>query len=272
LDRQQYIESGILELYAAGALSPEEMAEVERRAASDPVIAQEIREIRETLAMLDRHHSRAPRPEMRASVLAAIDREDAAGDSPVAVGEPNVLPIGSTRLSPRYLLAASWALVALSFGAAAYFGAQWRSAVAEVEALREDNRRLATANSQIASRAETAEQALMIMRGTDYHAVQLAGTEHAPHAHPVVYWNPKSREVHVVAKNLPAPPPGKQYQLWAIRGDERIDAGVLDVRTAADSIQRLKDVEAAEAFAVTLEPAGGSPQPTLDAIFALGKL
>ena len=109
------------------------------------------------------------------------------------------------------------------------------------------------------------------MRNVDYHAVQLNGTAHAPHAHPVVYWNPTSREVHVVTKNLPPPPAGKQYQLWAIHDGHRIDAGVFDANRV-DSIQRVKDIANAEAFAVTLEREGGSPEPDLESIYAVGNL
>lgn len=296
MDTQNYKDSGILELYVMDALPPDEMSEVERRAALDPAIAREIREIREALALLDRHHERAPRRELRRSILDAIDRAEAvtgaeaetgggaetggeAGRSatviPMTTG-PSARGAGVTsaplRSPARYNLAASWILVAISVGAAAWFGIQWRSAAEEAELLREENRQLAGANSVIASRAQSAERAMTIMRSADYHAVQLNGTEHAPTVHPVVYWNPSSREVVLIAKNLPAPPAGKQYQLWAIHDDKRIDAGVFDVDGRIDTMQRLKDIEAAEAFAVTLERAGGSPIPDLNAVYAFGSL
>jgi anti-sigma-K factor RskA len=313
VDTQNYKDSGILELYVMDALPPDEKSEVERRAALDPAIAREIREIREALALLDRHHERAPRRELRRSILDAIDRDEAGlggrslTGSEVGLGDTSrigaerevvrdadvgdagrsatVIPMTtgpSTReagvtpahlQSPvRYNLAASWILVAISVGAAAWFGIQWRSAAEEAELLREENRQLAGANSVIASRAQSAERAMTIMRSADYHAVQLNGTEHAPTVHPVVYWNPSSREVVLIAKNLPAPPAGKQYQLWAIHDNKRIDAGVFDVDGRIDTMQRLKDIEAAEAFAVTLERAGGSPIPDLNAVYAVGSL
>lgn len=304
MDTQNYKDSGILELYVMDALPPDERSEVERRAALDPAIAREIREIREALALLDRHHERAPRRELRRSILDALDRDDIVDGSQKApgvgeldrrdhdAGDPGgsstrsatVIPLSPAparggagtsmpaRSPGRYSLAASWILVALSVGAAAWFAVQWRGAAEEAELLREENRLLASTNSVIASRAESAERAMTIMRSADYHAVQLNGTEHAPAVHPVVYWNPSSREVVLIAKNLPAPPAGKQYQLWAIHDNKRIDAGVFDVDGRVDTMQRLKDIEAAEAFAVTLERSGGSPIPDLNAVYAVGSL
>jgi anti-sigma-K factor RskA len=37
-----------------------------------------------------------------------------------------------------------------------------------------------------------------------------------------------------------------------------------------DGLQRMKDVPEAQAFAVTLERAGGSPTPTLEAMVLMG--
>lgn len=298
MDTQIYIESGILELYVMDALPTDERSEVERRAALEPTIAREISEIGEALSLLDRHHARPPRAELRASILDAIDRDATASSSDATVASvppsgvassaarntvtdaasPKVIPFAQTSATPasvaprNYMLAASWIIVVLSLGSAGYFGLQWRSAADEAEMLREENRQLANANSLMASRAEGSEHAMLIMRSADYHAVQLNGTEHAPTVHPVVYWNPSSREVVLIAKNLPQPPPGKQYQLWAIHDGHRIDAGVFDVDGHIDSMQRLKDIEAAEAFAVTLEQEGGSPVPDLTSIFAVGNL
>jgi anti-sigma-K factor RskA len=271
LDTQSYIDSGILELYAMDALPADQKAEVERRAALDPAIAREIEEIREVLAALDGHHRRAPRRELRAEILDAIDRDEATARA------PKVIPIAPAEVGPipgqrRYALAASWLIAVLGVGAAAYFGVQWRGAVAEAEGLREENRQLAIDNARIASQMNQARQALAIVEHPSWHALQMKGTEHAPSAHPVVYWNPETRELRVVAKNLPPPPPDKKYQMWAIHAGQRIDVGVFDVKNDADAVQRLKDVSAAEAFAVTLERKGGSPTPDLNSIYAVREL
>jgi anti-sigma-K factor RskA len=270
VDAQSYIQSGILELYVMDALTPEQMAEVERRAAEDPVVAHEIREIREALVELDRHHRRAPRAELRDELLDAV--ADTASSPASERAAARMIPLASAELAARpgrYLLAASWILVALSIGAAAYFGIRWRSAEAAVGRLRDENRALVERNGVIASEVERASH---LLGSAEVHVVTMKGTEHAPAAHAIVYWDQRSHEVLLGANDLPRPPAGKQYQLWAIREGRRRDAGVFDVGDTIDPLQRLKSVESADAFAVTLERAGGSPTPDLTQIYAVGSM
>ncbi len=68
------------------------------------------------------------------------------------------------------------------------------------------------------------------------------------------------------ASNLPAPPSDRTYQLWLVptQGNP-IDAGVFKVDNLGNGqvlLPKLPPGVAAKAFAVTLEPAGGVPQPT----------
>ena len=65
-----------------------------------------------------------------------------------------------------------------------------------------------------------------------------------------------------IGDQVPAPGPGRVYQLWLISGDEAVSAGVLD---AGGTVQRWLSGPVAEAdqVAVTLEPApAGSSAPT----------
>jgi anti-sigma-K factor RskA len=77
-----------------------------------------------------------------------------------------------------------------------------------------------------------------------------------------------------VATGLPAPPEGKAYQLWAIAGTNApVSAGVFTVDasgTGSLAVRPLPGVSTVNAFAVTLEPAGGLPAPSGD-MYLLGK-
>lgn len=48
--------------------------------------------------------------------------------------------------------------------------------------------------------------------------------------------------------------------------------GVFETGTDAKIIQKMKSVNNAEMFAVTLEKKGGSPEPTLDQMYVAGKI
>jgi anti-sigma-K factor RskA len=70
----------------------------------------------------------------------------------------------------------------------------------------------------------------------------------------------------VVLTGLPAPGPGRTYELWAIRGDRPPEpAGLIAARegpTVAARVDRIPKPDEVAAFAVSIEPAGGSKAPT----------
>lgn len=95
--------------------------------------------------------------------------------------------------------------------------------------------------------------------------ISMSGVE-TPQAHAKVVWNTETQTWEVHIKNLPAPPSDKDYQLWYVTADAKINAAVF--RTGENGALELKLNVPAEALsglaatAVTLEPKGGSPQPT----------
>jgi anti-sigma-K factor RskA len=102
--------------------------------------------------------------------------------------------------------------------------------------------------------------------------VTMPGTKSFPSSLATVYWNKSSKQVFLLANNLPQPAAGKQYQLWAIVDGKPVDMGVFDSNTGtADLLQKMKSVDNAEMFAITLENKGGSPVPTMDQMYVAGK-
>jgi anti-sigma-K factor RskA len=86
-----------------------------------------------------------------------------------------------------------------------------------------------------------------------------------------IFWDTTSKDVYLIINNLPQPGPGKQYQLWAMINKKPVDLGVFDISQQRLMV-KMKNVDQAEAFAITLEPAGGNSSPTMDKMFAYGKL
>lgn len=80
-----------------------------------------------------------------------------------------------------------------------------------------------------------------------------------------VLWNTKDDQAMFYGINLPQPPEGKTYQLWAIGSGEPKSAGIFNVNTMGKNVLMLKslnDLGKIKQFAVSLEPAGGVPLPT----------
>ena len=85
----------------------------------------------------------------------------------------------------------------------------------------------------------------------------------------MIYWNKQSQAVYLDIKNLPPPPSDKQYQLWFIDPSNKpVSAGVFDMKTG--EWMKMVNAPAALAFAITLEPLGGSVNPTMDQMYVLG--
>lgn len=102
----------------------------------------------------------------------------------------------------------------------------------------------------------------------------LKGTDIAPQAFATVYWDTaKTKNVYLVINNLPEPPSDKQYQLWALLDGKPINLGVFDMDIKQKRLLvKMQGVQKAQAFAITLEPHGGSENPTMNAMYVMGSL
>ncbi len=85
-----------------------------------------------------------------------------------------------------------------------------------------------------------------------------------------IYWNSTTEIVYLDVKSLPDAPNGKQYQLWALKDGKPIDMGVFNAVDTEKALLEMGSVPGADAFAVTLEKAGGVPSPTLEEMYVYG--
>ena len=102
------------------------------------------------------------------------------------------------------------------------------------------------------------------MRGYAAIAIVLAGLGPSPNASGHTFVNPERGKAVFYAFDLPALAPDKTYQLWWIEGGKPVSAGVFNVDergTGSVQVERAP-TGATDAWAVTIEPAGGVPAPT----------
>ncbi len=267
MDIKEYISSGILELYAAGSLSETEAKEVEAMAASHPEIQAELDAINAALTGYASVFKKNPRPEMRQNILDKIDEIE--GESkPSAVNIYN-LPGNSpvkadySRVPSKfkYMMAAVLAFLVLNVAANYYLITKWKST---------DNK-MKQEYEQIKNSLDKKSGDMKMVMNRNNKVVDLKGMDISPTSLATVYWNPNSKQVMLSVDNLPAPPPDKQYQLWALKDGKPVDAGVFDMDK--DPMHQMTiPIAAADAFAVTLEKKGGSPAPTLTQLYVMGKI
>lgn len=244
-------------LYALGALDGVSLTAFEAHLASCEECATAVREHRETTAFLAYSApERTPPARLRERIL-----RDARGSGQGEAGLGlHTQPRSTRRLDTRWLAAASIALVAVA--AAGYW--------VEREARSAAERDLVAARTELEdSRAALAsrDSALAMLLAPDVRFAALAAADDEPTLR--VFWN-ESRDVIVVsAFNLPSPPSGRTYQLWGI-GDagSPISLGTFDTDATGSAVVLLNqgtdvpDAATLQLAALTLEPEGGSPQPT----------
>ncbi|MVN75416.1 hypothetical protein GO988_03670 [Hymenobacter sp. HMF4947] len=288
-DFQTYIESGRLTQYALGELDPAGQAEVEAWARRSPEVRQELDELLAGAGVYAEVHAITPpaglRERVLGRVLAEIGRPVDAAENLVAeattmrVSASNAYPpqpAAAAEPAPRrneLAIAASVALL-LSLLANALFYTRWQQANTALVAAQNSQARFAQTSQVMERRLTSTQEQLHVLRSpNEFKMVALAGTPAHPQAHARVLFNKASHRVYVDVQQLPALPAGKQYQLWALDNGKPVDAGVLAINTATgDSLQLMKDIASAQAFAMTVEPTGGSAGPTLTTMTVIGNI
>ncbi len=254
MDIQAYIKSGVLELYVIGQLSPREMREVEEMATQHPEVKKELVAIEQTLEAYSLKNQAAPASGTFEKITAEIQ------------GNPISPAPGSKGLPPW--LGALLGLLSLLLAVALFM--IWNNN----QQLEIENAVLATTLAECETAAQGLQQqadrpmALLRLNGTQ--TILLEGTEVAPASQAAVYFNPLTQKSYLDPFQLPNPDANQQYQLWALIDGVPTDMGVFESPADGDPFIEVPYIADADAFAITLEPVGGSVNPTLTALQVIG--
>ncbi|HEY8929065.1 MAG TPA: anti-sigma factor [Mucilaginibacter sp.] len=271
-DIKAYIESGILELYVLGDVTPEERRQVEAMAAAHPAIKAELDEIERGMEAYAEHNAVEPPEELRSRVLNSMLTnlgDDSTFNKPTSARDNIVvMPAPKPNNFYKYAFAACLALLIASGIALMSLYNQLQQSNTQLVALQADKQ-------HFADRVNLVEGQLNILRDTSYKFLKLNATSHAPAGSAVtIAWNKQQHKVWVDMASMKMPENDKnhQYQLWAIVAGKPVDLGVFDAGKDSTDMKEMKTIAAVktDAFAVTLEPRGGSVNPTMDQMMVLG--
>lgn len=275
---KKYIQSGIIEAYALGALSDKEAREVEHMATQHPEVKQYIMELQGTLESYATAHSVPPKSEWKDEIIAAAlsagNQNQAASDS-VSAHEPTVKPLPMQQEAKRgssYLaVAASIALlISLGFNAMQYQSLQNKEKQVNKAQLRVAE--LESENEVMVANYKSARHSLKVLRNEGNATFIMKAIEgRDPTYRADVHWDPRSTIAYLDVKSLPEAPTGKQYQLWALKDGKPLDMGVFDADATEKQLKDMGKIPGADAFAVTLEKAGGVASPTMEQMYVYGE-
>jgi len=278
-----YIESGVLELYALGELSLTEKQEVEEMAAKYPEIQSELTEIQQALLGYAEANALVPSDRLRNDVLASLEySEQPVAAAPVVerqtAAEPQIreLPARSNTNFYKLAFAASLALLVVSLAALGILWNRLQDSQNQLVALQTSNQSFANRVNYMGEELKEKSKEVSVLRSPDFKFITLKPTPAAPkNASILVAFNPKKQEVMIdlTSMKMPANDQQHQYQLWALVDGKPVDLGVFDMDAAnADGMVQMKAIEKADAFAVTLEPRGGSSSPTLTQMMVMSTI
>jgi len=275
-ESKAYIETGILELYVLGQLNAREQLEVEAMAIKFPEVSKEINAIEIAMEQYALSHAIEPTAGLEKQIFEEITATPV--DQPPVAPTDNIVPLypdnsSSTIRTLRFALVACIALLVIS--AAALYSAHTKLNLAnqQIASLSTDREKFAATVSYIKDENKDLQEIAAISSDPTWTPVKLAGTKISPQANMMVYWHKKGQ--HVMVDNtkmaLPENDASHQYQLWAMVNGKPVDLGVFDAQTQPKKLLlAMKEVGNAQAFAVTLEKRGGSVNPTMEKMVALG--
>lgn len=256
-----------------GLATAEEAKLVAEMAARYPEVKEELRAIEESMENFDRKNAVEPPAHLKAKILSQVGGSESAFVRRENAGG-KVIPLnGEMKQNNFYRYAAGVALVLL-IGSVAYvfsLSSQLSETQGQVAALEADLRESKTTDSLVTIMEQqmlavqdeltTARNDLRLLKSPSMKSIELKGMEVAPDARAMAYANTTTGAVYLEIMNLPAAPDGMQYQFWGIVNGKPVDAGMIPV-SGADGIHPMTVVPNAVAYAISLEPAGGSDQPT----------
>lgn len=287
MDIQAYIASGVLELYVSGALSDQEMREVEHMAQLYPEVKQELDEIEASFFDLANNLHGGPRASLKDELLRNVKLQSVGQKiqpkeikAPVvenvapAQEEAKIVALNENKNTTNYkfAFAASLALLIASLAGLSITWVNYGNAQEELSNLKVRLEETTTQYASLNTSYEENKKVMESLRSPMVMKLPLAGQAISPQSQAMVHWDKASKKVMVDPMNLPATDDLHDYQLWAIVDGKPVDLGVFSPGNNDMNMFEMKSVDAPQAFAITLERKGGSVNPTMEQMYVMGKI
>jgi anti-sigma-K factor RskA len=261
MDTKQYIDTGILELYVCGLLDETQNSAIAILALEQHEIKNEILAIEKAIISLSSSFS----PFLSVQNFEKIKVK-------LALKHQKQLDLQPTNYWKTYT---GWAAaIAMLFGGVYGYDLQkdtQNKLVSEVAVKTQLQKNL----NLIEKNNQKTLADLATIRDIKNTIVVLGGQAIAPTSFAKIYWNQETQTVFVDAAGLPKPPTGMVYQVWSLKLKPQLtptDIGLLNnFEQNNNKIFAVHTTADADAFGITLEPAGGSVTPTMEQLYVLGK-
>ena len=262
MESREYIDSGILELYVYGLLSESENLVIAKLAKENNEIYDEIQSIEKSVLNLS--SSFAP-------FLSADNYEKI--KSKLDIDQSSIISINSRKNKSTYLGWAASIVLLLGVGYLYFERVNFKNEIVNLE---NKNSELNEVIVESKNKSEQNKSIINVLKDSNNSVIALTGQAISPESSAKIYWNKKTETVFVDASQLPEPPNGMVYQVWSIKLKPSLtptSIGLLtNFKENENRVFKVESTSNAEAFGITLEPAGGSKSPTMEKLYTLGSV
>jgi len=248
MDKDQILNSGLLEQYVLGLTTEEESRMVEALAAEHEEVRQELITLRRSMEQFAAEQG-APASSVKNP---GVDRSN----------------LGLRKLNGRVLWPLATAFVFL-WGVSAAL----RSDI-QHQQLREWQTRFAMLEKECDEKQhsiQTLADHTAFIQHRHTSKVILNGQSLCQGHFAIAFWNPAAEKCYVDLGSMPPAPKGKTYQVWADVDGCMVNAGIVHCGREGH-LQEVRFIPNASSINITLEPEGGSEEPTIERLQANGLL
>lgn len=270
MDIKEYISSGRLEEYILGSLSEQEMQEVECMVSIYPELKEELEGMQVAFEKYLHQYAVNPPSNLKEKIYQQVKKEPEISLSEVS--ESEFIGGKQKKLNVARILSVAASIVLLLSLIFIYRLANQNNRLeANLDDLEIRFERLTETYQETVEENEKLAFKARVLSDPAYKVIPMEGVEDYASSMAYVYWDTNTKDVYVGIDQLPLPPEDKQYQLWAIVDGKAVDAGVFEVSDDTTGLQKMKNIQRAEAFVVTLEKRGGVPVAEGD-IYVMGNV
>ncbi|MFT4030886.1 MAG: anti-sigma factor [Siphonobacter sp.] len=262
MNEQELVSSGLLESYVLGCTTEDEKLQVKQLLAWHPEYQERLEEVQNLLEDYAWEMAKEPPAELRGKIISQIQPLSTRNVKPTGILEQTFTPY-------RNWVAAAAVFIVLSFIGNFFLFQKLQQSKDRIALLENDNNQLASnLKVQKASFINIREE-IAVLQNPGTKLIKLKGEPIAPTAFAMLYWNHDKSETYLANVQLPKVPEDKQYQLWAIVNGKHVNAGVYDPVT---SIQKVKNIQGASSFAISLEPKGNETKEPTGKVYLKGDI
>lgn len=279
MNKEELIQSGLLELYVLGQCTKSEEAIVDSFLA-DTDVRKELQEIEAAILPLAQQRLVQPRAEVKSKLMMSILNANTTVEDVVADNEritstkaddAKIVTLNKKsfawRIAAGFMLLVSVGLFTIYNGKMNQLDEKLTALTQEKESIRENYTQVKQVSDELSAVEDFFSEKLI-------KSYELKHPSNPNEIFGVLYWCPSTGEIMLNGMDMPKLSEEEQYQLWALVDGKPLDLGVIpkDWDGETNKLAHLKGLKELSAYAITIEPLGGKPTPTLEKLTALATI